>query len=256
MRDVIVGTLSKKPDLCDEFIQSLTRCHPYFDKGNIIVIDDSRLPKEDLAKMYGGLDVIRIPSMRPWGFSKNANFLIQAALIKQVDLFMCNDDTTFLTPNSIYAMQQVSSYYPNVGVLSPTFIGLAGNPKQMAVKGLYKEGEVLYIEKERSISFVAVYFPLPTLEKVGYLNEIYNEETYGWEDDEYCDRVMEAGLDLGITPLVKMRHGKAGDPFEKSFSNTYRDLVNFELMKMKGTELYKKEKERKKLLNATQFGRM
>jgi GT2 family glycosyltransferase len=252
MRDVIVGTLSKKIDYCENFIRSLVICHPYFDKHNVYVIDDTRLPKDEMLKLKWAKDVTWIPSVRPWGFSKNANFLIQAALIKGVDLLMCNDDTEFMSPNTIYALQQVSNNYPEVGVLSPIFVGVVGNTRQMSIREQYKEGQVIVYEDKLCLCFVAVYFPYNTLEKVGFLNEEFNEESYGWEDTEYCDRVKEAGMKLGITPLVKMRHGRPGKPF----SGTYSDMVNFDLMIEKGKMIYSAEKKRRKLLNATSLGRL
>lgn len=251
MNDVIVGTLSKKLEYCEAFVGALARTHPYFDKKNVFVVDDTRLPLEELVAYPWANGITWIPSYRPWGFSKNANYLVQAALIKGTDLLLCNDDTEFMTPNGIYAFQQIVNNYPNIGLLSPVFVGGVGNTRQMAIRGQYKEGQVVVYEEE-VLAFVAVYITNKALSKVGFLNELYDDTTYGWEDNDYCDRVKEAGLDLAITPIVKMHHGHQN----KSFSCTYGDLVNIDLMTEKGKRIYKQEKQRRKTLASVSLGRL
>ncbi len=41
---------------------------------------------------------------------------------------------------------------------------------------------------------------------------------YGGDDDDYCRRVQQAGLQLAVTPLVNVRHGFGRRSWSASFS--------------------------------------
>lgn len=239
---VIVGTLTKRPLFFNNFLSTLHSSSPYFDKSNIIVIDDTDLG----AKAQKAVDTnkcIWIPAIKPWSFAKNANLLIEAALLFEKDLFLCNDDASFITVGAIDHLRTLAEFYPEAGAISPMFKAGVGNELQLTLKGTYEERpEMFYIDS--NLCFVAVYLPLRTLKTVGFLNESFDHTVYGFEDTEYCDRIKEHGLKLAITNKVVFDHGVG----LRNHSCTFLDLPNFKHMVEKGKQMYILESARRKRL--------
>lgn len=71
--------------------------------------------------------------------------------------------------------------------------------------------------------------------------EKFDHQSYGWEDNEYCDRVLASGLKLAITPKVEMLHGTNTRPS----SNTYAEMPGFNMMVQKGKLIYEIEQRKK-----------
>lgn len=239
---VIVGTMTKKFELCKNFLNSLFIAHPLFPKENIVVIDDTDLGKEVLSPP--GFDQITwIPSLRPWSFSKNANLLIRAALQNNCDLFMCNDDSAFKSVNSIYGLKAACDLDPSIGILSPLFLGFVGNQQQVALKGTFENKPDVF-EVTGNLCFTAVYIPISTLKAVGYMNEKFDHTSYGYDDDDYCEKVKSTGRKLKVAKTILMRHGSK----DYVHSSTYSDLPDFAQMAERGKEIYKQERERRRRL--------
>lgn len=243
MSNFIVGTLTKKPEIFKQFFGAVIENHPYFNIEDIIVIDDTGLGKRVITDPRYE-KVTWIPSLQPWSFARNANLLFEAALLLKKDLMLCNDDAYFTAANDMYAFETAHHFYPEAGIIAPLIKGKVGNPKQ-------KHGEVQAIDEfvyiEDYLCFIAVYIPLSTIQKVGYLNEeVFNHEVYGYEDNDYCDRVKEAGLKLGLTTKVVVEHGY-GTGVRRG-NSTFRDKVDLVKLVEKGKERYEAEMARRKRL--------
>ena len=62
-----------------------------------------------------------------------------------------------------------------------------------------------------TLAFIAVLIPRRTIELIGLLDERYT--SYAWEDVDYCRRVTEAGLKLGIHDGCYVDHGSLTSTF-------------------------------------------
>jgi hypothetical protein len=144
-----------------------------------------------------------VPGLRPFIFSRNCNIGIRAS-DEGDDLILCNDDALLQTPGGFTAMQRVARENPAFGIISAT-TNLAGNPDQQP------QGIGLRDAGSKSVAFVCVLIPRRTLDTVGLLDERFT--AYGWEDNDYCRRVRDAGLKVGIFDGCYVDHGSLTSTF-------------------------------------------
>jgi hypothetical protein len=145
---------------------------------------------------------LAVPGDIPFSFPAAANIGFLAA--GRDDVLLVNDDCEFTEPMA-ETLQRLCKGNPSIGLLSPQVDGDVGNHLQSAKMPITTP---LTFSKQR-ICFVCMYFPRTTLDKVGMLDEQFNG--YGCDDSDYCMRVQRAGLQLAVTPLVRVRHGGFGD---------------------------------------------
>lgn len=143
-----------------------------------------------------------VPGDIPFSFPAAANIGFLAA--GRDDVLLVNDDCEFTEP-MVDTLQRLCKGNPGIGLLSPQVDGDVGNHLQSAKMPITTP---LTFSKQR-LAFVCIYFPRTTLDKVGMLDEQFNG--YGCDDSDYCMRVQRAGLQLAVTPLVRVRHGGFGD---------------------------------------------
>ena len=108
-------------------------------------------------------------------------------------------------------LQRICRDAPEIGLLSPQIDGGVANP---APRFRARPGD-FYISQER-LAFVCVYIPARTRQLIGDMNEAFTG--YGGEDDDFCRRVKEAGLQLAVTPLVSVKHGFGRRSWSASFA--------------------------------------
>ncbi len=162
-----------------------------------------------------------IPGSNPFNYARNWNIGLRATP-SDCDVLLVNDDVQFTHRNTIHWLQQVAYKHPDVGVLSPLIDGEVGNPVQDLF--LSPRSRCGFQVVESHIGFVCVYIKRSTIDKVGLMDERFNE--YGGDDVDYCHRVQAAGLKLGVTSEVVVRHGfgdkRAGATAQRL--NTLREL--------------------------------
>lgn len=152
----------------------------------------------------------------PFVFARNANLGMRAAA--PADVLLVNDDVQFTRPNTLRDLGDIARQHPDVGILSPQFLGQVGNGLQSTRTGLCKR---LTYSRER-LAFTCVLIRREVLERVGYLDERFTG--YGSEDDDYCWRVQRAGYKLGVTPEVIVRHGFGHLNATASYARTHGDV--------------------------------
>ena len=143
-----------------------------------------------------------IPGDKPFVFARNCNLGMCAA--GSDDVILCNDDALLRTPGGFVAMQAAAREHREFGIISAT-TNLAGNPDQQP------RGIGLRDAGGRAVAFVCVFIPSRTLDSVGFLDERFT--AYGWEDNDYCRRVREAGLRIGIFDGCFVDHGSLKSTF-------------------------------------------
>lgn len=147
----------------------------------IIVVDDG-VAKTDL-----GLPGVHwVPGTKPFIFARNANLGIRAAA--GGDVILLNDDALLKTWRGFTAMADFASAHPEYGVVAATSNSV-GNPAQ-------QPHNIGLRDEPRMVCFVCVFLPRRTIDQVGLLDERF--VGYGMDDDDYCLRVRQAGLKLGI----------------------------------------------------------
>lgn len=193
-------------------VQALRSCEPV---AQIIVIDDG-IDWSAAWHLKSQLTVIQ--GAKPFVFARNVNLGIQAC---DGDVILLNDDALLETPFGFHELEQASHLHPEFGVISAV-TNLAGNPAQRP------QDVGLRIER-RSVAFVCVYIPRGVINDVGLLDERFT--AYGWEDNDYCRRVREAGLEVGIFDDCFVDHS--------SLHSTFRGLPHAPGDISLGREIYR-----------------
>jgi GT2 family glycosyltransferase len=135
-----------------------------------------------------------ISGPKPFVFARNVNLGIQAT--GEDDVVVLNDDALLKTERGLTLMAD-----RDMGVfgLIAAACNTVGNENQFQ-----RPGGVLRTEP-RMVCFVCVYIPRSTINKVGLLDERFVD--YGMDDDDYCLRVRNAGLKIGIYDGCFVDHG-------------------------------------------------
>jgi GT2 family glycosyltransferase len=156
--------LSRKATNVIPCVESIRRHDPGFE-GRVIVVDDGAGTAEARARLAG---VTWLPGAEPFIFARNANLGIRAA---DGDVILLNDDTELASRDGFSKLSRSS----RDGITSAQI----GGPG--------------YFDPD-FCSFVAVFIPEETQEIVGLLDERFR--LYGYEDNDYCRRVRQAGMSL------------------------------------------------------------
>jgi hypothetical protein len=150
----------------------------------------------------------------PFVFARNANLGIQVA--GKDDVFLVNDDIQWTRENCLVDLSRNAHGSPEIGLLSPQFLGNVGNLLQSTRYG--KDGLVY---SKQPLYFTGVYLKRLVIDRVGLLDARF--DGYGCEDNDYCRRVQEAGFRLAVTSEVVMRHGFGRMDATVSYSRTMVD---------------------------------
>lgn len=184
----------------------------------IIVVDDGA-KEEAYRKLPIGIQWVQ--GIKPFVFARNCNLGINEA--GENDIILLNDDAVLKTPKGFSSLTEVtkSSGY---GVVSAV-TNASGNVNQTFKThlGLKDEPKVL--------CFICVCIPRATINAVGLLDERFT--AYGFDDNDYCKRTLDAGLKLGIydgcfvdhTSLVSTYRGKGHlslAPGQKIYNDKWR----------------------------------
>ena len=179
-------------------VRSVLAAEPELPPENIIVVDDGAR-----AAAEASLPGVRwITGITPFVFARNANLGISLA---RTDIVLMNDDASLLTPNGFSRLAAEMQRHPEVGVCSAGIRGAVGNPRQVATS---KPG---FRHEQRGIAFVCVYLPWSVYVSVGPLDERF--VGYGFEDNDYCARVLGAGYKIGIWDGCVVDHAERPSTF-------------------------------------------
>jgi GT2 family glycosyltransferase len=169
-------------------------------EAHIIAVDDGLdlkwLPRPDLMPMTG------VRGAKPFVYARNCNIGIQAA--GSDDVILLNDDALLQTDYGFSAMQRAAEEHPEFGLIAASCNNV-GNPRQ------WPSGGDGLREETRMVCFVCVLIPRRTIDAVGLLDERF--VGYGCDDDDYCLRVRNAGLKIGIFDGCFMDHSQLTSTF-------------------------------------------
>jgi len=170
-------------------VQAIMENEPDLPMKNIIVMDDGA--KEDASRQLPGITWLE--GVKPFVYARNTNLGMRSA---QSDVILLNDDAKLLTPFGFRTMSRRQKQFP--GLISASIHGVVCNRSQ-----LHRDGCEYRVESEM-LAFICVYVPQWVQEKVGLLDERFDQ--YGYEDTDYCLRCKEAGVAMGILDCVVVDH--------------------------------------------------
>ncbi len=164
-------------------VRSVLAHEPELPPERILVVDDGAR-----AEAEPQLPGVRwVHGAKPFVYARNANLGIGAA---GTDVVLLNDDARLLTSRGLSLLAEQAGRQPGLGILSAGVRGVVGNPRQLASR------VPRFRPEPRLLAFVCVYLPWEVYQQVGPLDERFTG--YGWEDNDYCARVLAAGLRLGV----------------------------------------------------------
>jgi hypothetical protein len=165
--------------------------------GDILVVDDCPDDKIDKFCLSNGLT--HIEGVKPFIFARNANLGLTECFSYTDTAILLNDDALLKTKGGFTNLWRQSIEYPKYGILASS-TNVVGNPNQIPQGGAYIRQE------PRMLCFVCVLITRQAWLKVGPLDERYCLD-HGCEDGDYCYRVRQAGLRLGIVDACYVDHG-------------------------------------------------
>lgn len=170
-------------------IQSVRRCEPP-NVAPIIVVDDGvdwvgSQFSEHVETIGNGIS--RVEGIKPFIFSRAINQGIKAA--GSDDVVLLNDDAALESPGGFSAVFHAIEEHPEFGLLGGV-TNSTGFPDQQR-RPYASTPRVTPI-----VAFLCVFIPRRTINRVGLLDERF--VTYGGEDVDYCRRVRQAGLQVGV----------------------------------------------------------
>ena len=184
-------------------------------------------PAVDVLVVDDGLD--RIPGearsilgAKPFIFARNVNLGIRGALDRGADgVVIMNDDAILKTAGGLSILAQIAADAPEIGIVASTCNNV-GNRNQWPVGKVQMFGKLVdslpgtktapgLRFDPRMVCFVCVYVPRRTIDRVGLLDERF--VGYGFDDDDYCKRIRDAGFKIAITDDVFVDHGSLRSTF-------------------------------------------
>lgn len=184
---------------------------PDLPRDRIVVVDDgARAEAEPL------LPGIRwVEGAQPFIFARNANLGVAATADNAI---LLNDDALLLTPQGFSALARTAVEHPEFGLLSAV-TNVAGNPAQQPAG--------VGLREDTQVAFVCALIPRSTWERIGPLDERYCLD-YGVEDHDYCHRIVQAGLKIGICDSCFVDHAylrstyRGAPDASRSFARNYQ----------------------------------
>lgn len=173
--------------------------------ARIIVIDDGLTSLEFLDKYP---NTYRVMGIKPFAFPRACN---SGMRLFNDDVVLLNDDALLESPMGFSLLQTSARTNPEYGIISST-TNVAGNPQQFP-KSIGLRDAI------RTVAFVCVFIPRKTIDNVGLMDERFGglsadgRVIYGWCDNDYCRRVTNAGLKIGIHDGCFVDHGSLRSSF-------------------------------------------
>lgn len=196
-------------------IPCMTAVRSHEPDAEILVIDDG-LGADFLEHLRIVWRVKVLPGLKPFVFARNVNIGILMA--GRDDVVLLNDDVILTAYGGLARMQRAQKWWTEYGLIGAT-TNHAGNANQWPrdTKGLLQTVR----EDPRMVCFMCVFIPRSTIDTVGLLDERFT--AYGFEDLDYCRRVRNAGLKVGIHDGCFVDHGSLTSSFRGS-ANAGADL--------------------------------
>jgi len=170
--------------------------------ARIIVIDD--FPSGTRPNVQG---VEWGEGVKPFVFARNINLGISMC---DGDVILLNDDALLETRGGFWLMQKALTDRPEYGLLAADYKPHVNRPQKVIE------------DAQRMVPFICVLIPRRTIDRLretekvsenfpGLLDERFTG--YGYEDDDYCLRVMRKGMKVGTFTGCRVNHSRLKSTF-------------------------------------------
>lgn len=200
-----------------------------------MVVADNGLPREYTEFLVAnGIKVVGVPD--PFCFSKAVNSAV-ALGIPNSHIVVMNDDASFTSMNPLETIGEVieRGQAEGFGVIGTVVNGGVGNIDQSFAQRPTKPKVIR--ETRMTVCFVCALIPRPVWDKVGIMDETFTG--YGYDDNDYCNRVLRAGYNLGVSSDLIVSHG-IGLPYSSTYGRLY-DGSEIASMTKKAKKIYMKK---------------
>lgn len=197
--------LSKNPVNAARCVMSIYQREPELPRRNIIVVDDGARDEAE----QNCPNITWVDGEKPFIFSRNANIGIRHAFKDPAvdSVILLNDDALLQTKRGFTSMWQASRGDDSYGLLASSTNNVGNETQQ-------PRGAKHIRMEQRMLCFVCVLIPRSTWDKVGELDEQF--VGYGFDDDDYSRRVLNAGLRLGVWDGCYVDHSHLPSTFRSA----------------------------------------
>ena len=201
MNPVTLVVLSKYNEVFTPFWETVSKFEPLTPK--ILVRDGDAVFTNHLDSSW---TVIQGPEK--FSMAGNGNLGLRS-VPSNCDTIYCGDDVRFCQVDTTKILQEQAYSDPTIGILTPRIIG-RGSPQQIDPR------HNLMTVKPIEMWFPCVFLKRELIDKIGYLDETFNE--FGSDDLDYCLRTVKAGYRLAVTTQVSVEHEAAPNGGPTTFS--------------------------------------
>ena len=180
-----------------EYAQDLVR--NLRDKGEtcrIVIIADGWLDVVERSHVSEAGDVVLLTGKRPFNFAANINAGL--AFTGSDDVILMEDDARLVTACGLTKLHEHQSAVSDCGMVSAAIDGVVGNALQKpgGTGALRSGGHMLAV--------MCVSIRRSLLRAIGHWDERF--AGYGYDDDDFCRRAINAGWQLGVDDSVIVDH--------------------------------------------------
>ncbi len=196
---------SSDPNLSLTCLASVEAHDPAFLGKTVIVTDE---PGDFAAVQAIYPNVIIKLAPKPFNFALWTNVGIRTVYDLDDAFFLLNDDTELLTDGGLTALEALISREGAVPILSAAIRGTSGVIDQRQVT----PSSIRIMPGH--ISFTAVAINKGVFESIGMLDTQFTG--YGHEDNDFCQRAIDAGMAIGVYDGCVINHYKPHSTFGRS----------------------------------------
>lgn len=189
-KPIAIVVLTKFKDIVTPFIESVNQFEP--DVQIFFVLDQGDIQPEYLTGQRSSI----IMGPECFAMAGNGNLGLKNVPADH-DVLYLGDDIRFIEKDTIKKLQEVAYSDEKIGILSPRLIG-RGSPS--LVNPMAEVCDVRPLE----MWFPCVYIKREVLDKVGFLDEEFND--FGSDDLDYCIRTKLLGYRLCVTNKAVVKH--------------------------------------------------
>ncbi len=210
---------SSDPNLALTCLSSIEDRNPSFLNKTVIVTDEPDI-FDGLLALYPNVIIQLAP--KPFNFAKWTNLGIRVVYDLDESFMLLNDDTELLTDHGLSVLEQIVEREGSVPIISAAIRGTSGVIDQRQVT----PSSIRLMPGH--ISFTAVAIHKSVFEEIGMLDERF--VGYGHEDNDMCQRAINAGLAIGVYDGCVFNHYKPHSTFGRA--------DNFQEMWLLGETIY------------------
>ena len=185
-------------------LESMERSEP--GSASACIVGDNGLTVR-LQDRFPGITVVRVPT-DPFIHMRALNIMVAAAKLED-DIVVMGDDTTILSDRWISCSQALIDQWPSdIGMMNYFHNQYRGLGDYFSWLSDHGWGTAEPFRSLWTLPLVGSVIPRRMINRVGPFDERF--VGYGWDDIDWCVRLLHAGLHVAIVGNVSMSHLERG----------------------------------------------